>query len=174
MAEVTIKPMSFRALQVRAALLGLILGTSLFIFFWLRWSYFDAEDFYLYQGTEGPFSVTEVDGRLFPYQLISRAKPGEVIAWKTDICFKKDLSILGTSEFIRESDHHVISIVQASIAPGERECGIRTQTRQIPIDAIPGHYTIKRTIVLLPRGRAPVQAVLPGINIEIANAPVFN
>ena len=117
--------------------------------------------------TDGPYAVDPKDPGCKPTKLISKAKPGDRIAWWSD--FTLDPRASNDTEYFMErvSDHARFHSLTGHTAVGANRHGLEVRCYLIPSDASPGLYEIRRQLVIYPPNGASFRRDNISIPVEV-------
>lgn len=117
-----------------------------------RLKFYDTRDYYAYQGTVGPYEYVEVDGVASLGRPVTTIQPGQRIAWKTDFCTGRNVSLAVDFELVRLAEAGTPEVVidrrHSVVTPLAHRCGPAVNSWLILADSVPGVYEVRRTIVI--------------------------
>jgi len=157
-------PMQARLLK---AMIFLIAFSSVIDMIWSR--AFDVNTWYEYQGTSGPFQLTEnPDGtRKVGSTQVNLVKPGDSVMIITDVCFKHGITQDFYRTVIRLEDDEIISTAERYFGPESEGCKQIRSILNIEMGWKPGRYEVRRSFVLSNGWFGRFSNYLPPITLQI-------
>lgn len=166
-----------RAVVLRLALLA---GVTWFapVAMWAHDRFLDARADYSDQGIEGPYAAVS-DGdtnlgrprwRIGPR--LTEVHPGDTVAWVSTVCLEAGTYMLAHTEMARLSDGAVVARHEPLLwTPEDKRCGPAIGALQVPNDADPGAYEIRRIARARPLSKLPLDAPLASLRFRVTLPP---
>ncbi len=151
----------------RLVILGALIGISgPYGYEAVRQNFFDANKYYTYQSTEGPFEGVMTDGELAAGRPISIVKPGGWIAWRTTICFAAGVAVTADIALHALPSGKPLLLRHTKI-PANARCGPELKGLQVPVDIPEGDYAIERLLLIEPDDAPAVSTTVPNIEFRV-------
>lgn len=142
----------------------------------VRLKFFDAKDFYAYQGTMGPYEVLSDDsGHTDPGPALTAARPGQSFGWLVSFCLNEGVSVLGSFDLVRLAQpgfpEFVVAHRQGVVGPESRRCGPLFNTWKVPEGALPGAYEVRRRVIMRHDTWLTFSQAFPAVPLAVLPVP---
>ena len=158
------------------ALMGVLTATSLTNS--VRLKYFEAELYFSYQGTTGPYEVIEVEGKKYPGALISSILPGQGYGWLIEYCLDQGVSVAVRSRLVRLAQggmpEQIVDTRVTRWTPEDHRCGPIFGGWKIPDGARPGLYEVRRTLIFREGSMFELHRDLDAIHLSVTPITPLN
>ena len=131
----------------------------------------NAETYYVYFGSTGPYSVTEniVDGVKIQHNgnPTNKFKAGEWVGWNNDLTVEAGVGVQSTITLYNLQEKKTAWLQEGRINNNERRSGPKDFFFQLPTNVEPGNYELRRKSIFYPKNNTPVSQEFSPIPLEV-------
>ena len=124
----------------------------------------DPRDIMTDGGVLGPYSLSSSGQISTP---ITTIYAGETFGWISKLCLKPGVTMLAHIDLVELSTNKIYDAWTKRYNAGDRDCGPLIGKMSISSDLPPGHYSIKRYVILNPEKWLHMKVYLESINIDV-------